>query len=228
MENKRGSEIFLGVVGVATLIVAIIGATFAFFSASIQGDNNVNVESYTYSATLSVERVDNASGLKLIPMKSSEVDNALATADSICKTTDGFAGCALYKLTFTNTGSGALTLDGVLTTTKNEGVTETTKDTNKFENLKYQMLTSTDGTTFTKDGAAVAISSSVDGTANMPQVVGISNAEGSNTAVRYVLVYLEDTGAAQPTEMGVSYEGTFTYSSGDATSGLTASFGIGG
>jgi len=34
MENKKGSGIFLGVIGVATLIVAIIGATFAFFSAN--------------------------------------------------------------------------------------------------------------------------------------------------------------------------------------------------
>lgn len=34
MENKKGSGIFLGVIGVATLIVAIIGATFAFFSAT--------------------------------------------------------------------------------------------------------------------------------------------------------------------------------------------------
>lgn len=33
MENKNRSGIFLGVIGVATLIVAIIGATFAFFTA---------------------------------------------------------------------------------------------------------------------------------------------------------------------------------------------------
>lgn len=38
MENKKGSGIFLGVIGVATLIVAIIGATFAYFSASIVGN----------------------------------------------------------------------------------------------------------------------------------------------------------------------------------------------
>lgn len=45
MENRRGNEIFLGVVGVATLVVAIIGATFAYFSASVRGENSVNVES---------------------------------------------------------------------------------------------------------------------------------------------------------------------------------------
>lgn len=34
MENRKGNGIFLGVIGVATLIVAIIGATFAFFGAN--------------------------------------------------------------------------------------------------------------------------------------------------------------------------------------------------
>ena len=34
MENKKGNGIFLGVIGVATLIVAIIGATFKYFSAN--------------------------------------------------------------------------------------------------------------------------------------------------------------------------------------------------
>ena len=38
MENKKGSGIFLGVVSVATLVVAIIGATFAYFSASVSSN----------------------------------------------------------------------------------------------------------------------------------------------------------------------------------------------
>lgn len=50
MVNKRGSEIFLGVVGVATLLVAIIGATFAYFSASAKSANNaIDIHSATLS-----------------------------------------------------------------------------------------------------------------------------------------------------------------------------------
>ena len=46
--NRRGSEIFLGVIGVATLVVAIIGATFAFFSASTNSDADaISVQSTT-------------------------------------------------------------------------------------------------------------------------------------------------------------------------------------
>lgn len=64
--NNKGSNIFLGVIGVATLVVAIIGATFAFFGAQIEGGSgNLAVE----STTLSLGYEDNVSGIKhnLIP-----------------------------------------------------------------------------------------------------------------------------------------------------------------
>lgn len=47
MENRKGSGIFLGVIGVATLIVAIIGATFAYFSATA----NSNVDAIGATST---------------------------------------------------------------------------------------------------------------------------------------------------------------------------------
>ena len=43
MENNNGRGIFYGVIGVATLVVAIIGATFAYFSANISSDNQVQM-----------------------------------------------------------------------------------------------------------------------------------------------------------------------------------------
>ena len=64
--NNKGSNIFLGVIGVATLVVAIIGATFAFFGAQIEGGSgNLAVT----STTLSLGYEDNVSGIKtnLIP-----------------------------------------------------------------------------------------------------------------------------------------------------------------
>lgn len=38
MENSKGQTIFLSVIGVATLLVAIIGATFAWFSVDVTGN----------------------------------------------------------------------------------------------------------------------------------------------------------------------------------------------
>jgi len=40
MENNKGRGIFYGVIGVATLVVAIIGATFAYFSAQATTNND--------------------------------------------------------------------------------------------------------------------------------------------------------------------------------------------
>ena len=37
-DNNRGNTIFLSVIGIATLLVAIIGATFAYFATTISGD----------------------------------------------------------------------------------------------------------------------------------------------------------------------------------------------
>ena len=42
MENNRGQSIFLSVVGIATLLVAIVGATFAYFSISVRGNETAS------------------------------------------------------------------------------------------------------------------------------------------------------------------------------------------
>lgn len=42
MENNRGQSIFLSVVGIATLLVAIVGATFAYFSISVTGNDTAS------------------------------------------------------------------------------------------------------------------------------------------------------------------------------------------
>lgn len=60
MGNNKGSNIFLGVIGVATLLVAIIGATFAFFGAEISSpEGAVSAQ----SATLSLGYQDVTDGL---------------------------------------------------------------------------------------------------------------------------------------------------------------------
>lgn len=40
MENNKGQSIFLSVVGIATLLVAIVGATFAYFSITVEGNDD--------------------------------------------------------------------------------------------------------------------------------------------------------------------------------------------
>lgn len=66
MGNNKGQGIFLGVIGVATLLVAIIGATFAFFGANAYSPEG----SLTVTSTqLALGYAEDAEGLKfnLIP-----------------------------------------------------------------------------------------------------------------------------------------------------------------
>ena len=42
MDNNKGQTIFLSVIGIATLLVAIIGATFAWFIITIQGNDKAS------------------------------------------------------------------------------------------------------------------------------------------------------------------------------------------
>lgn len=42
MDSNKGQTIFLSVIGIATLLVAIIGATFAWFSVTVQGNDQAS------------------------------------------------------------------------------------------------------------------------------------------------------------------------------------------
>ena len=38
--TKKGNTVLLTIIAVATLLVAVVGATFAYFTASVQNDGN--------------------------------------------------------------------------------------------------------------------------------------------------------------------------------------------
>ena len=107
MENNgKGTNIFLGVIGVATLIVAIIGATFAFFGAEITGgEGNLT----TQSTTLALGYSDVTTGLKtaLIPAEywianHAATDETYLTDHAQCVDTNGNQVCSVYDFTIGN------------------------------------------------------------------------------------------------------------------------------
>lgn len=147
MENKKGNGVFLGVVAVATLIVAIIGATFAYFSITAQSaENAVNLSAYETAATLEVTEIapdDAVHGL--IPLdpdalvSGTQTGNLLyaindADSDALdaygkCVDSRGYQVCALYQLDFYNTSSSQITFTGTIKATLNQAATEEVPDT---------------------------------------------------------------------------------------------------
>ena len=249
MENSKGRGIFLGVVSVATLIVAIIGATFAWFSASVgSGENDVNLTAYQFDAKLTVERVfptaENASK-KIIPFvpdkvlregQENETNNmnyALNEATNKCVDSSGYLVCSLYKITVTNNGSDAIELDGSVTTMETKP-TETGTTLTANGDLKAQIISYADGKyTYTHNlSKALALPNTVNGSGKLimdPATLTVGATPGANTAELYVLVWLNDSTENQSTMMGASYKGQFIFSAVGMGAGnqLTGTFNLG-
>ncbi len=60
MDNNKGQTIFLSVIGIATLLVAIVGATFAWFSISVSGNDKASSVVVTTATLGSVAFTDGA------------------------------------------------------------------------------------------------------------------------------------------------------------------------
>ena len=137
MENKKGNGIFLGVIGVATLIVAIIGATFAYFSASTNSaDNAISVN----STQLSLGYSDDTSQLKtnLIPAadeiaKFGATNTEHIASKGTCIDDNGNEVCGVYDF-FVGNPSG---------TTAQKIYANITVVTNTFTNLYFTILDET-------------------------------------------------------------------------------------
>lgn len=250
MENSKGRGIFLGVVSVATLIVAIIGATFAWFSASVgSGENDVNLTAYQFDAKLTVERVfptkENASK-KIIPFvpdkvlregqgdQTNNMNYALNEATNKCVDSSGYLVCSLYKITVTNNGSDAIELDGTVTTIETTPPTEKGTTLTANGDLKAQIISYADGKyTYAHNlSKALALPNTVNGSGKLimdPATLTVGATSGANTAELYVLVWLNDSTENQSSMMGASYKGQFIFSAVGMGAGnqLTGTFNLG-
>lgn len=249
MENSKGRGIFLGVVSVATLIVAIIGATFAWFSASVgSGENDVNLTAYQFDAELTVDRVfptDENASKKIIPFVPDKVlregqgdatnnmNYALNEATDKCVDSSGYLVCSLYKITVTNNGSDAIELDGTVTTMETTP-TETGTTLTANGDLKAQIISYAEGKyTYTHNlSKALALPNTVKGSGKLimePATLTVGATPGANTAELYVLVWLNDSTENQSSMMGASYKGQFIFSAVGMGAGnqLTGTFNLG-
>ena len=125
--HYNGKGLFYGVIGVATLIVAIIGATFAYFTATQTNDNTITGNAASINFGLDVERAETTDQTNggLIPMSNTMVEKAVS-AETPCKDDNGNSVCQIYKITLTNQSSASMFLDGYVTLSSK---TETGKST---------------------------------------------------------------------------------------------------
>jgi len=114
-QRNNGKGVFYGVIGVATLVVAIIGATFAYFTASASNNTVITGNMATVKLTLAVEKVVTVDEDKggMIPMSNGMVEAAVNNAkNEVCVDDNGNAVCQVYKITLTNSSSAGQFVDG--------------------------------------------------------------------------------------------------------------------
>lgn len=243
MENKNGNGIFLGIVSVATLIVAIIGATFAYFSASTESNTDaVNLTAYEFKLSLSVNPIYPNGASALIPLEPTTVipnapepNNtnllyALNVAKNRCIDDQGLQVCALYQVIIENQAVNPITLTGQLKTVSNnkaEGEGKT-----PFTNLTYQAVAGDHTTGLSLVGGPVTIDDELGGLIDISgiKVSGATTDEDGELVpgkgYSYILIYLDDN-LDQSSEMGASFTGQLIYSSGTgAGNNLTGTFTV--
>ena len=123
-KKNNGRGIFYGVIGVATLVVAIIGATFAYFTATGTDNGTITGNMATITFSLNVQKVTHVDETKggMIPMSNSMVEAATTGSNNqTCVDDNGNAVCQVYKITVTNTGSASLFVDGYVKLTGGSG-----------------------------------------------------------------------------------------------------------
>lgn len=213
MENKNGQGIFYGVIGVATLVVAIIGATFAYFSASATatGDNVTGGTNDDLATALSVEvtRVNklptNVASIDLVP---TDIDGASAssinTAVAAKCEAKGYTGCHIYRIDAksTQTVANASVLLNSLT------VSGTNLGTNGAADWMYSIYQGTDATaTAVIEGGNGAFSTVPAAGFDMHKNAAMT---ANQTYTYYLLIYLHDDGTAQNEAGENNSTGTYT------------------
>ena len=203
-ENNGGKGLFYGVIGVATLIVAIIGATFAWFTATAAGDQTTTVK----SGSLTINYTDSTTMVATNLKPATEAQVKAAYANDKCAHTGDVADiqnkesvCSVYQFTVSNTGSlyaklsatlsdfavtavaGRNVNTGVVGDTGETAVTTAEEQTNGH--FKYAVVGTAPGTaagTFT--GASLATASTIALTTST-----LAPTSGSTT--QYIVVWLD-------------------------------------
>ena len=204
MEND-GKGIFYGVIGVATLIVAIIGATFAYFTATATNNETIKGNAATVSLGLSVEKVSH--GEKgLVPQLETALSSAMkgvdkaGTGEDSCVDANGNTVCQVYKITVTNSGTGDAKLNGTLALEKGD-----------VDNLKWATVTGW-GTDPVAQGAK--------GDNNIDTNVTVT---GGGNKEYYVVIWIEELTTPQ-NDTG-NFTGIVTFNAADGQ-GVTSTFTV--
>lgn len=142
MNQENGKGIIFGVLGILTLIIAIMGASLAYFTASaMSGDDPIEVTAAT--VTISYIQGEILRANELIPATSTVAEWAYEredvdteTQESMqCKDSKGYQVCSVFRFDASNeAGRNDQRIIGTITTTTDVA---SLGQENEFRNLSY-------------------------------------------------------------------------------------------
>ena len=141
------------VVAILTLVVAVVGATFAYFMATQTNTTSLTGNAATINFGLKVERdesTDQTNG-GLIPMSNTMVEKAVS-ATTPCKDDNGNSVCQIYKITLTNQSSASMFLDGYVTLASATATGTSTDDTSATNTTMRWAQVFKSGSTYSTGG----------------------------------------------------------------------------
>lgn len=196
-KDNTNKGLLFSIVGVLTLVVAIAGATYAFFSAT--ANNAGTIEGTAATADLALDVVQEAGGTgKLIPQLGTAINSAAAAN---CTDTNTNTVCQIYSLKVTNSSTATVSLSGTILFS---GITN-------MANLKFS-TSATETSGYSTTGTAAATTATT-----MPNSTFSLAPNGTKTI--YLIVWIEETGSAQ-SDSG-TFNATVTFNSSDGK-GITS------
>ena len=200
-ENRKGPGVFYAVVGVATLVVAIIGATFAYFSASatvggeeITGGTQDISGALTADVTAIYDGSEAAAGAGLVPSDITNSATAINAAVGAKCVSKGYAGCHLYQIHVKST----TTLDAVELNLASMTFTKEPTDKASWKWVVYEAAdgATSDVTTYTMTGNSIVDSGDSFATTNAS--IRKAGMAANTDYYYYLMVYIvNDTEAPQ-------------------------------
>ena len=204
LEKKESKIMFFSLLGVLTLITAIAGATYAYFSATATNNNVIKGES-AYDANalkLEVTQVSAGEG-KLVPQLNSAIQKAVegASGKGSCIDANGNTICKVYSIKITNNSNVALNVSGTLTLTATN-----------MTNLRWAKGTGATAGFPTPAGTYNTVSTTALADTALSSVADTTN----NNKTFYVVIWISETNTAQEDKNAFSGVVTFNgYIQGD-------------
>ncbi len=209
--ERKGQGTFYMIIAMLTLIVAIVGATFAYFSLQASDENTVKGNAARVGLSLEVRKVSVDATGDLVPLDELLLEKAIKgdseTGSQMCVDKNGNTVCQVYEVKVTNEGTAATAVNGTLTLTA-ETIT----------NLKWQIMTDQDtpitdsGQFKTTDDTEIAKNDTVEA--------------NPGTKSYYIMIWIDEIEEDQNDSDTGAFTGVVSFTSADG-SGVTGTFSEG-